>query len=80
MSEYCKYCGEKYSDAKSLLSNSCSHHPSGFRKGRHALFEGDKDGPFRCKFCGSSYPSLRTLVTNRCTKNPERGGNHRPAR
>jgi predicted nucleic acid-binding Zn-ribbon protein len=44
MSEYCKYCGEKYSDAKSLLLNSCSHHPSGFRKGRHALFEGDKNG------------------------------------
>ena len=75
MSEYCKYCGEKYSDAKSLLSNSCSHHPSGPRKGNHALFEGDKDGPFICIHCGQKYTSLQPLVTNRCLHNPD-GRNH----
>lgn len=29
MSELCKYCGQKYNDARSLLANSCSHHPEG---------------------------------------------------
>ena len=29
MSEYCKCCGQKYNDARSLLANSCSHHPEG---------------------------------------------------
>ena len=29
MSEYCKYCGQKYNDARSLLTNSCLHHSDG---------------------------------------------------
>ena len=42
MSEYCKYCGQEYRDARSLLMNSCMKAP--VRGGKHALFEGDRDG------------------------------------
>lgn len=28
MSEYCKYCGQKYNDARSLLANSCLRNPT----------------------------------------------------
>ena len=29
MSELCRYCGQKYNDARSLLANSCLHNPNG---------------------------------------------------
>ena len=29
MSEYCKYCGQEYRDAATLLRNTCNHHPNG---------------------------------------------------
>ena len=60
MSEYCKYCGQEYRDASTLLRNSCSYHPSGH--GKHALFEGDVDGPFFCVHCGQKYTNLKTLL------------------
>ena len=44
MSEYCKLCGEHYSNAKSLLGNRCPKNP--MPNGKHVLFEGDQDGPF----------------------------------
>ena len=37
MSEYCKYCGQKYNDLRSLVLNSCLHNPNG-RK--HEPYEG----------------------------------------
>ena len=67
-SEYCKYCGSRYSDARSLLANSCTRHPDG--RGKHALFEGDKNGPFYCIHCGSKYTDLGTLLRNSCSHNP----------
>ncbi|CCY74040.1 putative uncharacterized protein [Brachyspira sp. CAG:700] len=33
---YCEYCGQKYSDVRSLTANSCSRHPDGPNKGKHA--------------------------------------------
>lgn len=75
MSELCKYCGREYSNARDLLNNSCTLHPDGH--GKHALFEGDKDGPFICLHCGQKYTALRPLVTNRCMHNPN-GRNHEP--
>ncbi len=73
MSEYCKLCGQRFSDARNLLSNRCTSNPA--PNGRHVLFEGDKDGPFICVHCGQKYTSLRPLVTNRCMHNPN-GRNH----
>ena len=75
MSEYCKLCGEKYSNARSLLSNRCPKNP--IPNGKHVLFEGDQEGPFLCVHCGEKYTSLRSLVTNRCMHNPN-GQNHEP--
>ena len=75
MSEYCKYCGRSYPDAKTLLNNSCPLHPAG--RGNHALFEGSKGGPFICIHCGEKRTELRPLVTNRCLHNPD-GRNHEP--
>ncbi len=34
MSEYCKYCGQAYGDARTLLLNTCTRHPGG--RGKHA--------------------------------------------
>ena len=75
MSELCKYCGQRYNDARSLLLNSCAHHPDG--RGKHALFEGDKEGPFYCVHCGMKYNDLRSLVLNSCQHNPN-GRHHEP--
>ena len=75
MSEYCKYCGQEYRDAATLLRNTCNHHPIGPYKGKHALFEGDTCGPFYCVYCGQMYTSLRTLLLNTCMHNPN-GRNH----
>jgi len=75
MSEFCKYCGLEFRDARMLLNNSCSMHPDG--RGKHALFEGDKDGPFYCVHCGMKFSSLRMLLTNACSYNPN--GRHHEA-
>ena len=75
MSELCKYCGQKYNDARSLLANSCLRHPDG--RGKHALFEGDKEGPFFCVHCGQKYNDLRSLLLNSCMHNPD--GRHHEA-
>ena len=61
MSEYCKYCGQKYTDARTLLSCSCSKHPDG--RGKHALFEGDKEGPFDIAAVSEKYRYNGTLKT-----------------
>ncbi len=66
MSEYCKYCGREYRDARTLLSLSCPSNPNGRN---HELFEGDKNGPFLCVHCGREYRTLRDLVTNSCPRN-----------
>lgn len=96
MSEYCKLCGQKFSDARNLLNNRCTK--NSIPNGKHVLFEGDKDGPFicvhcgekksdlrnlvtnRCKYCGHESRDIRNLVTNRCIKNSTRNGHHSPAR
>ena len=75
MSEYCKYCGQAYGDARTLLLNTCTRHPGG--RGNHALFEGDTNGPFYCVHCGQKYTSLRALLLNTCIHNPN-GRNHEP--
>ena len=33
---YCEYCGQKYSSVSSLTASSCSRHPNGHCKGKHA--------------------------------------------
>ncbi len=75
MSEYCKLCGQRFSDARNLLSNRCTSNPA--PNGRHVLFEGDKDGPFICVHCGEKKSDLRNLVINRCTMNLN-GTRHEP--
>ena len=34
MSEYCKLCGQRFSDARNLLSNRCTKNPE--RGGNHS--------------------------------------------
>ncbi|WP_347292377.1 hypothetical protein [uncultured Brachyspira sp.] len=33
---YCEYCGSKSNSISNLTANSCSKHPNGANKGRHA--------------------------------------------
>ena len=73
---YCKHCGRGYSDARSLLANSCSRHPAG--KGKHELFTGPESDAFCCKNCGSKYHDLASLTRNSCVHNPDGRGPHQP--
>lgn len=33
---YCEYCGAKFSSVSTLTACSCSRHPNGTNKGKHA--------------------------------------------
>ena len=61
---YCKLCGQKYPDAKTLLRNRCPHNDGG--KGKHVLFEGETADKYICENCGMTYTSLKDLTRNTC--------------
>jgi DNA-directed RNA polymerase subunit RPC12/RpoP len=67
---FCKYCGQEARDARSLLTSPCPKHPSGFAKGKHALFEGESRSEYACVNCGQTARSLKALVTAACPKHP----------
>lgn len=77
-SVYCKLCGQKYPDAKTLLRNRCPHNDGG--KGKHILFEGEAADKYICENCGLIYTSLKDLTRNTCPHGngaahvPYRGG------
>ena len=78
---YCKYCGTKASSVSSLTGSSCSRHPSGANKGKHALYEGDEKSQYTCKNCGSKFSSLSSLTGSSCSRHPDGAnkGKHEPA-
>jgi len=78
---YCKYCGAKYSSVSSLTSGTCSRHPLGVNKGKHALYEGSEKTQYTCKYCGAKYTSLASLTAGTCSKHPNgvNKGKHEPA-
>ncbi len=59
---YCKYCGTKASSVSSLTGNSCSRHPDGPNRGKHALYEGQEKSQYTCKYCGTKSSSLGSLT------------------
>ena len=75
---YCKRCGQKYADEKTLLRNRCPHSFAG--KGNHVLFEGEESEKYICENCGQTYTSLKDLTRNTCPHGngaahvPYRGG------
>ena len=75
-SVYCKLCGQKYPDAKTLLRNRCPHNDGG----KHVLFEGEAADKYICENCGMTYTSLKDLTRNTCPHGngtahvPYRGG------
>ena len=73
---YCRNCGAGYSDARSLLANSCSRHPEG--RGKHELFGGPESDVYFCKNCGSQYRDLASLTRNTCSHHPDGRGRHQP--
>lgn len=78
---YCVYCGQEYSNVRTLTSCSCPRHPLGPGKGKHILYEGSEKSKYTCKYCGYQYPSIRTLTSCTCPRHPlEPGkGKHSPA-
>ncbi len=78
---YCKYCGSKFSSISSLTGSSCSRHPDGSHKGRHALYEGSEKKEYLCKYCGSKYSSISSLTGSSCPRHPNGShkGKHEPA-
>ena len=71
---YCKWCGQKYSDPRSLSINSCRQNPEGTK---HAIYEGSEKKQYLCKYCGRKYPDLRSLCINSCKESPSK--HHSPA-
>jgi hypothetical protein len=78
---YCKYCGFKSPSVSHLTGNSCSRHPSGSNKGKHALYEGLEKSKYTCKNCGQESPSLTHLTANNCPRHSDGSnkGKHEPA-
>lgn len=78
---YCEYCGTKYSNVSSLTASSCGHHPNGFNKGKHSLYEGGEKPQYTCKFCGTKYSSIQGLTSSSCGRHPDgfNKGKHSPA-
>ena len=77
-SVYCKYCGAKYPDAKTLLKNRCPHIFAG--KGKHVLFEGEEASKYICENCGTVFSSLKDLTRNTCPHKTELVPVHVPYR
>ncbi|MAX26628.1 MAG: hypothetical protein CMJ19_19210 [Phycisphaeraceae bacterium] len=78
---YCMYCGNKYSSVTSLSSSTCTRHPNGSHKGKHALYEGSEKTKYTCKYCGNQYTSITSLTASNCTRHPNGShkGRHSPA-
>ena len=78
---YCEYCGQEYSNVRSLCAGSCLRHPNGPLKGKHKLYEGTEKAKYTCKFCGQQYGNLRTLTSISCLRHPNGPlkGKHSPA-
>ena len=78
---YCKYCGLSFSSVQSLTSTTCSRHPDGVGKGRHALYEGDEAPEYTCKYCGKRASTIASLTSQTCPRHPDGNGKgrHSPA-
>jgi hypothetical protein len=40
---YCEYCGFRFPTIQALTGTSCYHHPAGWNKGKHKLYEGSEN-------------------------------------
>jgi hypothetical protein len=78
---YCKNCGHKSSSIATLISGTCTRHPSGANKGKHVLYEGGEKSQYTCKNCGQKSSSLSTLTSGTCSRHPDGAnkGKHQPA-
>lgn len=81
MNYHCKYCGHKASSVSSLTGSSCSRHPDGPNRGKHALYEGGEKSRYTCKYCGSHSSSISSLTGSSCSRHPDGAnkGKHQPA-
>ena len=81
MNYYCKYCGNKASSIASLTGSSCSRHPDGAHKTKHALYEGSEKPRYECKYCGTGASSISSLTGSSCARHPlgTHKGKHEPA-
>ena len=75
---YCEYCGFRFPTIQALTGTSCYHHPAGWNKGKHKLYEGSEKSQYLCKYCGKKYSSLTLLTSSSCSKSPT--GRHSPAK
>ena len=78
---YCKNCGRKFSNVRTLTSLSCPRHPDGPSKGKHELYEGDEKSTYTCKYCGKTFSSIAVLTSLSCPRHPDgpSKGKHSPA-
>ena len=78
---YCEYCGLKFPTIQALTDTSCYHHPAGWNKGKHKLYEGSEKSQYTCKYCGAKFVNLQTLCGTTCSRHPNGvgKGKHSPA-
>ncbi len=78
---YCKYCGHKAADVRSLTGNACPRHPNGPGQGRHTLYEGSEKSEYTCKWCGKRAVDIGSLTSSKCMRHPDGpgAGRHEPS-
>lgn len=78
---YCKYCGNSFSDVRTLTAFMCPHHPNGPGKGKHVLYQGGEKEEYTCEYCGQRFRNFHTLVSFTCPRHPNGPGKgkHSPA-
>ncbi len=77
---YCKYCGQSFSNVRSLTAISCPRHPDGPNRGKHAPYEGSEKAQYTCKYCGQKFSSIRSMTAISCPRHPDgpNKGKHSP--
>jgi len=61
---YCKWCGMKFSDVRTLVHNTCQKNPAGSGH-KHELYEGAEKTQYTCKYCGQIFRTLADMNATR---------------
>ena len=77
----CKYCGKKFTDLTSLISENCYKNPDLNGNQKHVLYPGLEKAEYSCMHCGKKFPNLVALTSDFCGKNNSaiNAGKHEPA-
>jgi predicted Zn-ribbon and HTH transcriptional regulator len=77
---YCKWCGMKFHDVRTLVNNNCQRNPAGYIGHKHELYEGAEKKQYTCKYCGQTFRSIGDMsVIKTCRQSKVGDRRHEPA-